>query len=323
MKVWALSDVHTDYKENLSRCQELGADYSDDAVILAGDVTDDLDIFEATLRCFTEHWQHVFFTPGNHDLWTRKAERGRHNSSEKLKLLQELCTEAGVHTTPQCVDNVWIVPLYSWYHASFDKEPDIPGALPAHKLMTDFHACSWPESLNALDTSLAAHFDQMNQEPVADALTAIQAQTNSSGKRPCVITFSHFLPLQELLPEKRMLYQPNLAKAAGSDFLAKRMQQIQPTAHIFGHTHFNWDATNDGVRYIQRPLGYPQERRRWSEEGQWQPALVYDTVSGMSCQRNAHWSSYYQHNSRRPDIIDPAPWVSIRASAKMAALTTA
>lgn len=53
--------------------------------------------------------------------------------TEKLKLLQELCTEAGVHTTPQCVDNVWIVPLYSWYHASFDKEPDIPGALPAHK----------------------------------------------------------------------------------------------------------------------------------------------------------------------------------------------
>ena len=23
---------------------------------------------------------------------------------------------------------VWIAPIYSWYHASFDREPDIPGA---------------------------------------------------------------------------------------------------------------------------------------------------------------------------------------------------
>lgn len=43
-----------------------------------------------------------------------------------------------------------------------------------------------------------------------------------AGIRPPVISFSHFLPRQELLPEKRMLYIPNLAKAAGSDFLYSR-----------------------------------------------------------------------------------------------------
>ena len=37
-----------------------------------------------------------------------------------------------------------------------------------------------------------------------------------------MISFSHFLPRQELLPEKRMLFVPNLAKAAGSDFLYRR-----------------------------------------------------------------------------------------------------
>ena len=58
-----------------------------------------------------------------------------------------------------------------------------------------------------------------------------------------------------------MLYQPNLAKAAGSDLLAKRICQLRPIAHVFGHTHFNWDCSIDGVRYIQRPLAYPKERR--------------------------------------------------------------
>ena len=64
------------------------------------------------------------------------------------------------------------------------------------QMMTDFHACSWPEPLNATDTSLAACFDKMNDEPVTDAVAAINAQTDSQGSCQAVITFSHFLPLQ-------------------------------------------------------------------------------------------------------------------------------
>jgi hypothetical protein len=39
---------------------------------------------------------------------------------------------------------------------------------------------------------------------------------------------------QELLPEKRLLRHPNLAKAVGSDPLAARIAQLQPDCHIFG-----------------------------------------------------------------------------------------
>lgn len=52
--------------------------------------------------------------------------------------------------------------------------------------------------------------------------------------------------LQALLPEKRYLFYPNLAKAAGSLPLAQRLGALQPDVHIFGHTHFSWDADIEG-----------------------------------------------------------------------------
>ena len=54
---------------------------------------------------------------------------------------------------------------------------------------------------------------------------------------------------------------PALAKAVGSTFLERRVARLQPDVHVFGHTHFGWDATLDGTRYVQACLTYPRERR--------------------------------------------------------------
>lgn len=55
----------------------------------------------------------------------------------------------------------------------------------------------------------------------------------------------------ELLPEKRFLFYPHLTKMVGSDALAQRVRRLRPTVHVFGHTHIEWDAEEDGIRYIQ------------------------------------------------------------------------
>ena len=36
------------------------------------------------LRSFTARFAHVFFTPGNHDLWVRRQERGQYDSIGEL-----------------------------------------------------------------------------------------------------------------------------------------------------------------------------------------------------------------------------------------------
>ncbi|KAI7841790.1 hypothetical protein COHA_004514 [Chlorella ohadii] len=217
---------------------------------------------ETALATLKSKFGHVFYVPGNHELWIRERDRdmGITDSHTKLRIILERCRQLGVHTRPTQLGGLWIVPLLSWHHRSFDKEPDVPGVPPASAwTITDYSACRWPSSVPGSSTDgseqLAAYIDSMNNGPEWQTLLASRAQCD-------VISFSHFLPDQSLLPEKRYLYYPNLAKAVGSDFLAARVAQLQPDLHLFGHTHFAWDACIGGTRYIQAPLCSPLERRK-------------------------------------------------------------
>ena len=46
------------------------------------------------------------------------------------------------------IGGLWIVPLLSWHHASFDREPEVPAAR-RHSLaaFADYGACRWPASI--------------------------------------------------------------------------------------------------------------------------------------------------------------------------------
>ena len=62
-------------------------------------------------------------------------------------------------------------------------------------------------------------------------------RTTGNLKRSRLITFSHFVPFQELCPEKRFLIEPLLPKVIGSSPLADQIVRLSPDLHIFGHTH--------------------------------------------------------------------------------------
>lgn len=55
-----------------------------------------------------------------------------------------------------------------------------------------------------------------------------------------------------------MLFYPKLPKIIGSDSLEDRLRSIHgaegrrdaSACHVFGHTHFCWDAVVNGIRYF-------------------------------------------------------------------------
>eukprot|EP00884_Botryococcus_braunii_P013820 jgi/Botrbrau1/22439/Bobra.0091s0041.1 len=350
--IYAVSDLHTDYDINMEWVSRLKQreEYRDAVLILAGDVSDDLRLLRTTLEHLTAAFASVCFIPGNHELWVRgldvpERNGGARNSVEKLAAVIAMCRDLGVLLEPAKFGNVWVVPIWSWHHASWDRESDIPGVPPPTNFISDYRLCSWEGLLTREEAmggmALAEWFDVMN-----DGLW------HESQLEECdIISFSHFLPLQELLPEKRFLYFPNLAKAVGSDFLARRVRDLRPAMHLFGHTHFAWDATIDGVRYIQAPLCGPGERgtrlksitfsgldgrgagqgghhHLLTSEGvdaPWLPLLVYQSGQGLPHMQDmkhggmpqplkAEWSDYYERHPRQPQNVELAPWVAARYS---------
>jgi hypothetical protein len=284
---------------------------------------------------FTHAFAHVFFVPGNPDVWLRGAARddplGPRDSMAKWAALERALNALGVRTRaarlpPSPASPApapWIVPLLSWYAAPWDGEPDVPGAPAARSVFTDFRACVWPPALAAADgagdggVAVAAAWDALNDEA---ALAAVPPP--GAPGRPPVIAAAHFLPHQSLLPEKRYLFQPNLAKVAGSPLLARRVGALAPDVCVFGHTHLDMDrdvpfpAAPCPVRCVQRSLRYPAERRRMGVDAATvEPQLIWDGGGGdggrgaWGPRSDTHWTRHYRLHARVPADVRPAPWV--------------
>ncbi|KAJ9469869.1 hypothetical protein DIPPA_18074 [Diplonema papillatum] len=316
LRVYGVSDVHVDYKENAKWLQDIDTErHQNDALIVAGDVTHDTSLLRQFLKDAKTRYRHVAFTPGNHDLWLNTGDPYA-DSFEKLHGILAICDEEGVIIRPTLLeDKIWLVPILSWHHSSWDKEPDITGwegIVPIHCLMADFQRCKWPAGMDALTPSVAEAIDKEN-----DRLSPGFAwrRPGGAGPRAPMVSFSHFLPHQQLCPEKRFLYHPNLPKAVGSDFLKARVERLQSDVHLFGHTHFGWDALVGGTRFIQAPLAYPYERESSGkslrvgpvaqvecDDAGSKPVLLWQERAGFTAEADvaAYWSDYYGKTQRDP-----------------------
>lgn len=331
-RVLCVSDIHTDYKDNLNWAQNVQPD-GDALLIVAGDVSHDETVIRETLKILQSKFGAVTYTPGNHDLWIDADREGAGglkygitDSVQKLTNLLLLCDDIGIETGPMRIGSndkgLWVVPLLSWHHQSFDTEPDIDpdawGRIPSvERLVADYRRARWPSPLSPRDDSVARFVDGINDYILGDP--------SLFGKDDApVMTFSHFLPRIELTPEKRYLTFPTLSKAVGSDYVERRLRLLGSSLHVFGHTHFGWDMELDGVRYVQASLAYPKEWQfragslsvgTMSEEHDFQPVCVWDEDdtkegadgSGFPAVLGGYWSDRYYHVDRNPDITDALP----------------
>jgi hypothetical protein len=168
--------------------------------------------------------------------------------------------------------SVVVVPMLSWYDDAFGERMGRgPGYSPVE---AHFDAgCSWPACVgrpgaprDSHPDSIATFFVDVNARvgaggdpraarrfagvPLDDDDDETDASTDADA-----VSFSHFVPRPSLYRGTRAL-----AKVMGSATLGSAVRTLRPAAHVFGHSHGDVDETVDGTRYVQRALGYPNER---------------------------------------------------------------
>lgn len=260
MRVYALSDVHADFRDNLLLIAALSTqDYQADALILAGDVSHDLGILQRTLESFLARFRHVLFVPGNHELWVRKGEQ---DSLQKFQAILRLCASLGVSTAPTCIgageEQVCIVPLFAWYTKPGEGGDTLFRARPLEEpqaaVWADDYLVRWPQP----NGFKPAHF-----------FTDLNESRVSTDYATRIISFSHFVPRADLIfaavgehstsptgYEKHF----NFSTVAGSTRIEEQIRRLGSEVHVYGHQHRNRRRLYDGTWYVSNCLGYREER---------------------------------------------------------------
>jgi len=287
MKLYAVSDLHVDYKENKEWCDGISdTEHQQDAIIVAGDVSHDIVKLEDSLLMFKRKFSVVFYVPGNHELWVRNAQPAMINSIDKFEQIISMCKRIGVLTTPCKIGSskkqVWVVPLFSWYHESLDKDDDDyeeDKMRESIKAWTDFLMCKWPS--NFINHSLNPHVPRTTSSyqtiSPKDYFLNLNTPNLHTYDAP-VITFSHFVPRRDLLPPKEFLFIPFLPKVSGASEIDTQLRQINSTIHVFGHTHVQYHNRKDGVFYVQNALSYPRERKLFKFPSTISQLTIWDDI---------------------------------------------
>mmetsp|Transcript_10919 Transcript_10919/g.15629 ORF Transcript_10919/g.15629 Transcript_10919/m.15629 type:complete len:420 (+) Transcript_10919:35-1294(+) len=280
-RIYCLSDLHSDHSANLQWLKdeiEKSSLCEKDLIIVAGDISHDYDRFRETIQILQSKDSTIAFCSGNHEAWITGSEA---SSYQKLARIEHICRQMGVFVDAVLIQSaqhpVWIVPLHSWYDATL--------SLPHSDALctdfstwpwADFRRCKWPNHTTTMDgtnakipVGLADFFHQLN-------IPSIQKVTDSRSNRDSIISFSHFLPNQQCLPDWKELSaidfnsqwldhgapgtSAKFAKVAGSETLHHQIIDLGSTLHVFGHSHRPKDFIFKGTRFVHNPLGSPRER---------------------------------------------------------------
>lgn len=238
MRIFAVSDIHVDYSENLTWVKGLsGHDYQDDTLILAGDVSDLVIPFTTALESLSTKFKHLMFVPGNHDLWVFRNDSA--DSIQQFDRVMKMATQCGARTEPLHQGSVSIIPLLGWYDYSFG-EPSSD----LLRIWNDFTYCLWP--------------DPMDERSITDFFLSLN-KSRLHVENSLIISFSHFLPRIDILPsfippERRILYP-----VFGSLLLDEQVKTLKSDIHVYGHHHLNLRKKIGNTRYINNAYGYPHE----------------------------------------------------------------
>ncbi len=253
----AISDLHVGYPENRALVDGLRPRDDDDWLIVAGDAGEMFADVGWALATLANRFARVIWTPGNHELWTMRADPVQLRGAARYEALVTVCRRFGV-LTPEDPFPVWpgadgpvtVAPLFPLYDYTF--RPD--GAATAEEGL----ALAVAAGVVCTD-ELWLHPDPYPSRAAwCHALVAAAARRLASVSGPVVLV-SHWPLLRA--PTMALRHQ-EFALWCGTELTAAWHVEHQVIAAVYGHLHIPRTTYHDGVRFEEVSVGYPREWQR-------------------------------------------------------------
>ena len=224
--------------------------------MVAGDVAEKVTDIEWALRELRARFATVVWVPGNHELWTLSTDPVQRRGEARYQYLVAMCRRIGV-ITPEDPYPVWrgadgplvVVPLFLLYDYSFrpdgttTKDEALALAYKTEIVCTDEAVLS-PDPYPSRDAWCQARLMLTERRLAGLPLTT-----------PTLLV-SHFPLTRE---PTRVLKHPEFALWCGTERTANWHLRFRARVVVYGHLHIPATTWQDGVRFEEVSLGYPEE----------------------------------------------------------------
>ena len=250
-RLLAISDLHLNQRANRDALATLGT-HPDDWLIIAGDIGEKIEHLEMALDAFAPRFARLIWTPGNHDLWSKRTSP----SVQRYDELVALCRARGV-LTPEDPYVEWpgapgtfIVPMFLLFDYSFRPEG-----------MTEAEAIPW-----AKESGVVSNDERMMDPSPYPSLpawcharcAATEARLNALPAGSRTVLINHWPLRYDLARPPRI---PRFSVWSGTTLTEDWGQRYRAIVVVSGHLHFRTTLFRHGVRYEEVSLGYPRDWR--------------------------------------------------------------
>jgi predicted phosphodiesterase len=258
-RLLALSDLHVAFPPNREIVSALRPGDDGDWLLLAGDVGELYPDIEWALRLLSERFATVVWTPGNHELWTRRKDPVALRGEARYLALVELCRGLGI-LTPEDSYPVWngpggpvtIAPVFLLYDYTF--LPD--GALTKEQGLKQ----AYEKGIVCSDETLLYSDPYPSREEWCWArIEATERRLAVRDPALPVVFVTHYPLVRE---PTQVLRYPLFAQWCGTTRTADWHLRFNAAAVVYGHLHIPRVTWYDGVRFEEVSFGYPREWRR-------------------------------------------------------------
>ncbi len=237
-----ISDLHIEHWSHDIEWNGLGTSL---VAVVAGDISQDLNLAYNTIVEISKHYRHVVYVDGNHE------HQGLGGINARRDRIQEMLGKyrniTYLYRNTVVLDSTAFVGCNGWFSFDFC-EPMISKQECIHHLVDQ-----------GKDQGVLFEQWEMAMED-ADHMANIIGTLNADDKIKEIVLVTHTVPNRLLtwFPGINNIHQLGIQGSSFLEALPSKNTRNKIKTWVFGHLHHGTDQVIEGIRYVSNPRGMPK-----------------------------------------------------------------